>query len=109
MSNARINFTAPTQREDNSTLPAAEIAAYRLERIPNAGGDWTVFGSDQPATSLPVVPVNSGDAHQYRVRTVDTSGRVSTTPSSPVEIRFDAIPPPVAAPKAPTGLSVTYL
>ena len=109
MPQARINFTPPTLRSDNVTpLALAEIASYRVERLPNAGGSWETYGSPQPASGPVVVAVNSGDAHQYRLSTIDTGGRVSSV-SAPVEIRFDAIPPPLANPLPPTSLSVTYL
>ena len=108
MPQARINFTPPTQRADGSALAAADIASYRVERLPNAGGSWETYGSPQPASGPVVVAVNSGDAHQYRLSTIDTGGRVSSV-SAPVEIRFDAIPPPLANPLPPTSLSVTYL
>jgi hypothetical protein len=84
-----------------------DIAGYRVERLPNSGGVWAIYGSQILPGNDIVVEVNLGDAHQYRVSTVDTGGRVGS-PSAAVEIRFDAIPN-ILPPDFPTNVSVTYL
>jgi hypothetical protein len=107
MSQVRINFVPPTTRGGvPGSLPASEIAFYKVERLPNSGGSWSLYATVVAGEPV-VVEVNSGDAHQYRLSTVDTAGRVSL-PSSAIEVRFDALPV-VLPPDPPTSLSLTIL
>jgi hypothetical protein len=108
MPQARLNITPPTQRADGTTMTAAEISHYISERLPNSGGVWSVYSSSHSAGDPILVTVNPGDAHQYRLKTVDTGGRTSAV-SNAVEVRHDAIPAPPANPNPPVITGVTYL
>ena len=89
-----VTWTAPTEREDGTPLPASEIAGYRLMRWFN--------GAEQPEVSLASIPsvatldVQPGK-HCVAMRTVDTDG-LESAPTDQVCRK--------AKPKAPGNLRV---
>ena len=92
---ATFSFTPPTERADNSALPADQIGGYN------------VFLNNVPVGAInPLLPTATGftldlpsGVHTVTVTTMDTDGRESLM-SIPVEANVPFVP------KAPASLSV---
>ena len=92
---ATFTFTPPTERADNSALPADQIGGY------------SVFLNNAPVDTInPLLPTATGftldlpsGVHTVTVTTLDTDGRMSV-PSVPAELSIPFVP------KAPASLSV---
>ena len=71
-----LSFTVATQYTDDSPLPAASIAAHRIETAKSATGPWTVLTMlAMPATTYKRQPVSG--TNYYRDVTVLVSGKES--------------------------------
>ena len=94
-----FRWTPPTQYEDNSNLPAAEIAGYNL----------ICEGIVVAAINGPVASYNmdfAPGAYTCRLRTRGTNGLISG-PSNDLTFTVAVpLPPTPVSPKAPTDFSV---
>lgn len=94
---ATVTWTAPTQREDGTPLPANEIASYRFEYGPCASaGTWGTTEGEVTAPGTATSTAISGlgwNRYCFRGYTRDTTGAESVA-SNIGSKDFGPLPPP---------------
>lgn len=68
-----INWTAPTLREDGTSLVSSDIASYEIWSSPKAGGPYTLSAT-VPGSVLSGVDRNLTTSVCHVVKTVDQDG-----------------------------------
>jgi hypothetical protein len=101
----KIQWVAPTEREDGSAYGATEHAGYELGTTDDLGviHPWVSVPAAYDITEWPLDQLNisAEGEHTVALRTVDTGGRVSEW-SAPVVFTVET-----AKPNAPTGFAVS--
>lgn len=83
-----ISWQRPTQREDNSTLNANEIKAYRIRYRKTGETNYRFITINAPSTTTDQAIIgNPGDQFELAVATIDISD-VSSAFSIPVSLSF---------------------
>lgn len=93
---AQVCWTAPTEREDNTALPANEIAGYQISK--GGGAAWKYVNA--PATCADLLATDT-DQQGY-IQTVDTDGRQSVPSAT-----FTVLALQKANPKPPITIIVS--
>jgi hypothetical protein len=106
MTRITLNFTPPTQRADDTALPAGEIASYQLRRSVSAGGTFSLYNVFPVGTPVGFDMAPTDTVFFWSLATVDSAGRVSEL-TPPLQIPYQA-PPVVANPKPPSNVAVAY-
>lgn len=96
----KVDWIAPTEREDNTPLTQAEIGGYRVF---DTNGDVLLIDTNTNLVTSIVVDLPNGNTYTLGVKTYDTEGRVSKY-STFVSVALDH-----AAPKSPTQVTATVL
>ena len=96
---ATLSWTAPTQYEDGSALPASELANYKIY-YGNSTGVYSGFITVSAATtSYTVNNLTSGLTYYFVVTAVATNAQESVYSNEGVKVI-----PSTKKPKSPTGL-----
>lgn len=106
MPQARINFTAPTERVGDTPLSLQDISYFVVQRKPASGSTWANVGNFDRGEDI-VVTIEE-DAYDYRASAVDTGLRPSAW-SNTIQVAGAANAPTVQPPKPPVLDTVTYL
>ena len=84
----QVNWTPPSQREDNSALSESDIDFFRLRYKKAEEDSYTYLQIQAPASSaLPVITALKGDDFELSIAAVDKSGLPSDY-SAPVSFSF---------------------
>ncbi|MFB6614507.1 PA14 domain-containing protein [Streptomyces sp. NPDC085524] len=86
-----------------------DLGGYRVYRRPEGTSTWTRVGSTKATSFTEQPPEGAGRTYQYQVRAVDLAGNLSVaTAGQPVTTSTAAVPGPLKATAADTGISLTW-
>jgi hypothetical protein len=74
--NVELSWAIPSQREDGSTLLAADISGYQLSYVEQTSGESTVIAIDSGSVNAYQLELALG-TYLFQIQTVTTDGQLS--------------------------------
>lgn len=102
---ANVQWNLPTQRTDNSALPAAQIAQIKVFSSLNGGGYGLIGTAAGDATSF-LTDVLAPGTYNFKVTAVDTDDQESALSPGSNAVTVVALPAP---PNPPSNVGATLV